>query len=200
MKNLFLGIFAFSLFLFSCTKENEDLNKVQNPETIINIMHKGVLNDGLTEPVTNVYASYCNANGIEYLIISNYMEFLVDSISEEALLGAFLEIYKNDTTSTSYNPGDFMFAYHSDGLKDVRFKGNTSYFSKYLNTGVGSNFIGAHLADESEGETYELDFTVTDGYVEGSFSGMFLDETLSDPVPISGEFVAEILKTSIYCD
>lgn len=97
-----------------------------------------------------------------------------------------------------------ILGYQSEGVFDGEGYGNKSYFQKYFDPSLNSyatNSAGTFLALETEGETYDFDFTVNNDFVEGSFAGKTLDETLKgERIPVSGVFVAEIIKTPTYCD
>jgi len=185
----FCSIFAVSLLITSCTKEDMDMDIVEEEKMGATTFYMNATINGVTYEHL-AHASYCNANDKEFFQVTNRPEFLTDSLD-------FNILKPNDGSDSTLEVGDFMLIYSSDyngrpvtmiGTATEGDDGVVNAYSFFLNEG-----------DES---TYNL---MLDGAAaEGSVSAYvpYLDQGpfVIPETTFSVAYLAEIGHIASFCE
>lgn len=185
-------IVALSIGIFSASYANDDPVINNNEEIEPQSFYLNItINDSTYQH--KAYASYCKTNDREYFQLTNNPAFLLNRLHWPDL--HLIEVEE-------YEVGDFMLFYTSDdGYADTVI--GTTYISEEDSTKTPFWFQPVEKMDE-EDDKNELNFSLTDDgiAIEGTVLGFFpCGESSSTPgFTINGNFYAEIVKESNYCE
>jgi len=172
--NLAFCILAISILMTSCTKEDVDIIEEEVIEEPITPALRITMNG--TTVQYDAYAAYCNANGKEYLQVSNKSELLGDTID-------FTGIQQDDFLFYYIVDGGTAFAIGGTAFEDVPSPGITTLG---LDASTNANIVSLDAVS-----------------AEGDFSGQMFIPDLNGGgtfVPYAAQFLAEVVQGATYCD